>query len=244
MLVSEAIKAGYREANIIVIGESPSDDENAEALSRLNDFRDALFGSELGENLEDWAVPPPSAQSAIPENLVSPNLGSTWYLCPRTNSRLLVRALVATTIKFPENPNDGSRIAFVDIGSNSVDLTLNGNGRLIEGQPLLVDTPQAFAGKQWFYRADLASWEAVEDLTLADNLPLPREYNDLFICYVAIRMSPRHSQEVSEKTVAVFDKLLKQAKARYRQTQAIAVADPRISESEQTFTTATRDWFD
>lgn len=243
MLVSDAIKAGYREANIIVIGEDPSDDENEEALSRLNDFREALFGSEFGENLEDWAVPPPTAQSAVPDNLVSPNIGSTWFLAPRTNSRMLVKVLVNTTIKFPEKPNDGSRMVLVDVGSNSVDLTLDGNGRLIEGQQSLVDTPQAFNAKQWFYRADLASWEPVIDLTLASNLPLPREYNDLFICYVAIRMSPRHSQEVSEKTVAWFTKLLKQAKARYRQSQDIAVADPRISESEQTFTTAAREWF-
>ena len=241
MLVSEAITAGYREADIITIGTEPSEDEYTEALGRLNDFRLKLFGSEFGENLEDWPVPTPTGVG-IPENLVSPDMSSNFYLMPRVNSRLLVKATTALTIKFPENPTDGSRVAFRDVGSLSVNITLDGNGRLIDGQATQLDTPQQFNGKQWFYRADLASWQLVAELALGDNLPLPDEYNDLFICYIAIRMSPRNAQAASDDTKGLFKELLKQAKARYRQTQAIAVADPAISESLDSFGNG-RSWF-
>lgn len=233
MLVSEAITAGYREADIITIGTEPTDDEYEEALGRLNDFRLKLFGSEFGENLEDWTVA--STVQGLPDNLVSPNMGETFYLCPRVNSRILVTVNADTTIKFPENPTDGSRIMFRDVNSTSVEVTLDGNGRLIDGQSTQVDTPQAFNARQWFYRADLASWQVVSTLGLNDTLPLPEEYNDLFICYIAIRMSPRSAQTASDATKQLFGALLKQAKARYRQTQAIAVADPRISTSLDSF---------
>lgn len=236
MLVSDAIQAAYREANIIVIGDEPTADETAEALSRLNDFRVKLFGSEFGENLEDWPVPPANGDTAIPDNLVSPDYGSTWYLTPKQNSRLLVNISTAQTIKFPASPNDGARMMIRDVGSTGVNLTLDGNGRLIEGQATLVETPAILNGAQWFYRADLASWERVEDLAVDDELPLPDEYNDLFICYLAIRLSPRHSQVASEDTKSLFNALLKQAKARYRQEQAVSVTpSSRVSESEQSF---------
>lgn len=241
MLVSEAITAGYREADIITIGTEPTEDEYAEALGRLNDFRLKLFGSEFGENLEDWPVPTPTGVG-VPENLVSPDLSSTFYLMPRVNSRLLVKVTANTTIKFPENPTDGSRVMFRDVGSTSVDVTLDGNGRLIDGQATQVDTPQMFNGKQWFYRADLGSWQVVATLALTDTLPLPEEYNDLFICYIAIRMSPRNAQAASDDTKGLFKELLKQAKARYRQTQAIAVADPGISQGLDSFGEG-RSWF-
>lgn len=245
MLVRDCIRAGYRDGNIIVIGEAPTDDENAEALDRLNDFRVKLFGSEFGENLEDWPVPPVASQAAlIPADLVSPDLSFTYYLVPRTNSRLLVNVGANTTIQFPVQPNDGSRMFLIDIASASVDLTLDGNGRKVEGQPTLVDTPQAFNGVQWFYRADLASWERVETLALDSDLPLPPEYNDLFITYLAIRMAGRHSVKPTAETVEVFKALSKQAKARYRQTQPVAVADPRIAESSTSFgDTGARDWY-
>lgn len=232
MLVRDAITAAYREADIVTLGNEPTDEEFEEALSRLNDFRRSLFGTELGENLEDWPVP---NTNGIPDALVSPNISTTWYLAPRTNSRLLAKLTSAITIKFPENPTDGSRVAFVDVGSSSVDVTLDGNGRLIEGQSALIDTPQTFSGKLWFYRADLASWEAVDDLALGDSLPLPAEYNDLFICYLAIRMSPRNAQTASDDTKRLYAMLVARAKARYRQTKATAIADPRASEGLDSF---------
>lgn len=249
MLASVAISAAFREADVTTIGTDPTDDELNEGLALLNSFITRLFGTEFGENIEDWPVPPPAGQSpispVIPDNLVSPDLSATWYLTPRNNVRLLLKTTSAVTIKFPENPRDGAQIAAVDVGSNSTQITLSGNGRLIEGQQSLIDTPQAFNGKRWFYRADIASWQLVASIGLNDSLPLVADFDDLFITYLAIRLAPRNAQKTTEETAKVYGDLLKKARARYRQEQDIAVLPERLTtQSEQSYgLTGARDWF-
>lgn len=235
MLVSECITAAYREADATTVGDAPSDAEKAEALVLFNNFVLRLFGTEFGENLLDWPVPPPTGQTCVPDNLVSPNMSSTWYDTPRTNSRLLVNINAETTVKMPASPNDGSQIMIVDVGSSSVDLTLDGNGRLVSGQTSAIDTPQALNGQRYFYRADLASWELVEELDADDELPLVADWNDLFVTYLAIRLAPRNAQETTQETATVYKDLLAKARRRYRQEQPIAVNDPRVSEGLHSF---------
>lgn len=244
MLVSECINAAYREADATTIGTDPTDDENAEALSLFNNYVLRLFGTEFGENLQDWPVPPPTGQRCVPDNLVSPDMSGTWYLVPSINRRLLLAVTSDTTIKFPATPNDGAQIMLVDVGSTGVNLTLDGNGRLISGQTAQVDTPQALSGRRYFYRADLASWELVEELELNDDLPLVNDWNDLFVTYLAIRLAPRNAQKTTEETATIYKDLLAKARRRYRQEEAIAVADPGISESRQNVSWGVRDWFD
>lgn len=246
MLASEAISAAFREADVTTIGTEPTDDEYAEGLSLLNSFIVRLFGTEFGENIDDWFVPPPASQGVgVPDNLVSPDMGDTWYLAPRNNSRLLLATQAAYTIKFPENPRAGAQIAAVDVGSNSTNITLHGNGRLIQGQPYLTDTPQAFSGKRWFYRDDTASWELVQSVGLNDSLPLVADFDDLFITYLAIRLAPRNAQKTTEETAKVYMDLLKKARNRYRQEADIAVLpEQRTTQSEQSYgMTGARDWF-
>lgn len=235
MLVSECISAAYREADVTTVGNYPSTAEQAESLVLLNNFSLRLFGTEFGENLLDWPVPPIAGQQCIPDDLVSSNMSTTWYEVPRTNSRLLVAISAALSVKMPANPQDGSQIMIVDVGSTSVNLTLDGNGRLISGQTTQIDTPQVFDGRRYFYRADLASWELVAVLGLNDPLPLVEDFNDLFITYLAMRLSPRNAQETMEETALVYKDQLAKARRRYRQEQAIAIADPRVSEGIQSF---------
>lgn len=235
MLVSECISAAYREADVTVVGNDPTDNEFAEALVLLNNYCVRLFGTEFGENILDWPVPPPTGQRCVPDDLVSRNMGTTWYDTPRTNSRLLLAISEALTVKMPATPNDGSQIMLVDVGSAAVNLTLSGNGRLIEGQATLVDTPQALNGRRYFYRSDLASWKLVAALALTDALPLVEDFNDLFVSYLAIRLAPRNAQDTVTETATVYKNLLKAARARYRQEQPIAVGDPHVSESLQSF---------
>lgn len=235
MLVADAINAAYRENNIVVVGEEPTAAETAEGLTLLNTFWRALLGHNIGENLTPWPVPPPTNQTGIPEYIVREDLGSPFYLLPLQNTRLQIAISTATSIKFPANPDDGARMAIVDVGSGAVQLTLHGNGSLIEGQTQVVDTVAAFSGKTYFFRADLASWQPIEELALDDQLPLPQEYDDLFITALAIRLAARHDKEIAQETVAVFNDLLSKAKARYTQTQNVAIADPRLTETQQSF---------
>jgi hypothetical protein len=248
MLASECISAAFREADVTTIGTTPTDAELAEGLALLNGFVTRLFGTEFGENMQDWPLPPQAGQfpnaPGVPDNLVQPIMGDTWYLAPRVNSRLLLKTTSGVTIKFPEAPFDGSQIAIVDVGSNSTEITLSGNGRLIDGQQTLVDTPQAFSGKRYFYRSDIASWQEVEALALDDPLPLVADFDDLFITYLAIRLAPRNAQSTTDETAKVYQDLLKKARTRYRQEQATAVTpDSNISQSIQSYGPTGSDWF-
>lgn len=243
MLVSEALRLAYRDANINVIGDQPSDDQNDEALTILNNFWRTIVGHEFGENLVDWPVPPVAGQSCIPDNLVSSNQGTTWYLQLVANVRVILALTASTTIKFPQDPRPGARVSTVDMNSSSVTLTLDGNGRMIEGQTSLVDDVTNLAGKSWIYRDDLASWELVDDLALTDELPLDPAFDDLFLTYTAIRLCGPNSMAVPPATVEAYKAALTRAKARYRQEAATAVADPRVSESRQTFPASVNGWF-
>lgn len=248
MDVSTAIRRGFRRGNIITIGSQPNAAESAEGLELLNSFWRKLLGTEIGENLISWPVPP-EANGRQPPSwlplLTDTVSASTWWLYPIQNARLLTKITAATTIYFPANPDDGARMAVRDIGSSAVQLTLSGNGRLIEGQATLVEeTATAFNGRSWFYRDDLASWEPVQDMTLADvSMPLPAEFDDMWINYLAIQLAPSNSQDAAAEVVDTFKADLARAKARYSQRQAVAVNDPRVSQSTQSFGDGSLDWF-
>lgn len=230
MLVSECIRRAYREANINVIGDTPSNDQNTEALGILNAFWKTVLGHEFGENLTEWPVP---ATGCIPDSLVSSNQGLTWYLQLVANVRVLLGITVDTTLTFPLNPRPGARISTIDTGSTSATLTLNGNGRLIEGQTQLVDDVTNQAGKSWFYRDDLASWEPIVDMELANSLPLPADFDDLFITYAALRLCGPNGADPPEMTAVAYKDVLGRARARYRQEMATAISDPRVNQTLQ-----------
>lgn len=203
----------------------------AEGLIMLNNVRGGFYGQVLGEDLADWPIPPLSNELGVPETLVSHDYSSLWYNTPRVNSRLLINipaGTVAYVINFPQDPSPGARIAIVDLGSKVTSITLNGNGKLIQGQQNFSgSTPGQLSGKSWFYRDDLASWELIQDLTLTDNLPLPASFNDLFIVGTAMRLAPRQGVDVDKNSQAVLVEQLKRAKARYKQYVPVAVIDRR-----------------
>lgn len=235
MLVSTAVRLGFRRGNIITLGTSPTASALAEGVEILNSFWRTVQGSELGENLTDWSVPPPAGRQQSPRwlaQLVDSPDASTWWLYPVQNVRLLTKATASTTVYLPAEPDDGARISIVDIGSSAVSFTLDGNGRKIEGQLTLVESsPTVLNGVTWMYRADLASWERVSDITSAGLLPLPAEFDDLWINYLAIQVAPSNSEEAPEEIVATFKAALARLKARYRQSRGIAVNSPSASHS-------------
>lgn len=238
MLVSEAIQQAFREGNLINVSESPSAAEQTEALRILNSFWQGTLGAELGENLLDWFIPATdrvsrAQQTFLPDYPLTTAV-STPEIYPAQNSTLLVSASSDTTIYFPEQPNDGARMRFIDTGSSAGLITLNGNSRLIEGAAAVIDTPANLSGRTWFYRADTANWTRVQAMALADSLPLPADFDDLFITYMSIRLAPRHSQTVPATTLALYQTMLQRAKVRYRQQMSTAVTSLTTAESIST----------
>lgn len=239
MLAQEVVERAYREAAIKGINSPPiTPAELDEGLSRLNGFLASLFGAEIGEKLREWQFPSvlrTAPEAVNPMSLPFPanlsdrqqplSMGSitqnSYYVAtPPPNVRVLYRGDLASQIYFPSNPSDGARMAVVDVGSSGA-LTLNGNGRLIDGATTITLDP-GFSPFSWFYRSDLATWILLAPLTLTDQTPLPADFDDLLITGTAIRLTGLDEIDATAGTMFIFKRLLALCKQRYNQTVNVA----------------------
>lgn len=249
MLAQAAVERAYREAAIKRIGDVPNADEYTEGLDRLNGFLASLFGAEIGRLLTDVQAPlvqraadQPSAEfhQNFPDNLsnLDQPIGAMETLMAGQrvlppNSRILWRGTAPDTLFFPQAPEDGARMSIVDTGA-SAPLTLNGNGRRINGTNTAIFAPGA-PTVTYFYRADLANWIPLIDLTLTDALPLPPEFNRLIICGTAISLTALDEIKPTEGTLFMFNRLLKRCKERYLQRQSVTPGGQYLVNSDQAF---------
>ena len=229
------ITAAFREGNLIPIGSTPTVDETAEALERLNRYVRGVFGYEMGENLADWIVPAPQRTAPIAANYpqgpyptsvdasllsfplaADPSRSITPY--PPKNSRLVWGGKIPMRIYFPEQPDDGSRMGLFAAAQADVTalLTLDGNGRTIEGAPSQ-DQPLPVLSREWLYRGDIGDWRRVQDMQLDDECPFPNEFDDLWITLLCVRLAPRYNKPTSPETQKIGLDALKRLKTRYRQ---------------------------
>lgn len=247
---SAVILQGFRENNLIPVGKSPSADETAEALVLLNNFTASIFGFELGENYVDWLAAAPQRTAPRASNFPQGPLGGDGWVqgqplsnawpIPPTNSRIIWGN---TTIKvyFPDSPDDGARMALIggsgagDGGVDGSQITLDGNGKFIEGVAAITITGPVLTPMEWFYRADLASWQRVTDILLTDDMPFPRAFNDFFICALSLRQAPRYSKTPSTLTVKTADMAMQRLKARYRQKQVTTYGSEQFPKTDQSF---------
>lgn len=240
MIVSEIIREGLREGNLIPIARDPTTAEVAEALGRLNTLVKALYGFELGELLQDWPVPSKQRTAAVsaqfPYAPPERDMPAQVTIYPPANVRIVAKLATDTTIWLPQRPDDGARVGFVDVGSSGF-LTLDANGRLIEdatGIPApdaIIDPPNV---SQWFYRADLGTWQRILPLVLTDLSPFPDEFDDLLITGLCIRLSPRYGNEVRAGTASMYTDVLGKFKARYRQHPNVLGGND-VASSQQSF---------
>lgn len=203
-LVSQAIIDAYREGNLIAVESEPSAAQQDEALRLLNRIVSGVYGAEAGEELR------PVSLSSIDGGDVSPN------------THLFLNVSAPGTLKLPANPDDGCRFAITDVGQSlaTYPLTLDGNGRRIEGS-LTLEVNTTY-DREFFYRADCGSWEEVELLSFADELPFPGKFDDYFIIALAIRLNPRYGQQLDPQTAATYQRLQRQLRTRYRQFTQVA----------------------
>lgn len=247
------IQAALREGNLIPVGSTPTDAENTEALARLNSFIAGLFGIELGEHLHDWQVPAPLRTAPVAANYpqlpypitdlgdhVNTDLTSDQWPYPPPNSRLVVAIDDDTTVYLPEAPSPGARMALASAGMSAT-LTLNANGRLIEAAAS-VDVTSADAPRAWFYRDDTANWVRIADLSLSDSSPFPSEFDDLLICGLSMRLSPRYGQEPRSGTVQMYTYMKKLFKTRYKQAGTTVYKSGDIPRSDQSYAAGRWPW--
>lgn len=247
MKAVDVIRLAYREAALRPIGSSSTPEEQVEGLYRLNSFISQLFGVEIGEVLRDWAVP--GFQRTAPRDANYQNLGFPDNLSdfnqspesvfsnndkdisqyPPINSRLIVRVSKPMTVWFPQFPQDGARMSWVDNGSTPITgtTTIDANGRRIEGALTLTLAPTT-STKTWLYRADLANWIELKPLDIYDETPLPVEFDDLFVVGLAVRLAALDEVEPKSGTLNAYARTLKRCQQRYINTGTITYGGQNI----------------
>ncbi len=235
MTAIDIVRDAYREGNLVPLDATTgipvtTAGQDTEGLALLNRFIASLLGFELGEFALDWPVPP-STTSPIPARYpILPkgtNLKSDQWPYPPGNVQIITSLVSEPTIYLTQDPDDGARIQFSNIGDASTyNLTIDGNGRLVNGAATVVATPGTLDGQIWLYRADLSDWVAYATLTETDESPFPTIYDDLLSAATFMRLAPRYGRSVSNETAQTFARLMKRMKTQYRQRMPEPSDDP------------------
>lgn len=220
MLVSDLIKSAYRETNLIALGVAPTTNQAAEALPLFNSIVASTMGFEAGDELVDLSYGGDYDRSTYT---------SPWV--PH-NTRLVLNLDSATTLQLDPEPYEGQRLAFVDVGNNlaTYPLTLDGNGRSIEGAATLVLNTSG-SNRQWIYRADTGSWTKIQPLVAADTVPFPIEFDDYFMTMLAMRLNSRYGQALSAESLNALRRTKTILRARYRRQALDLPTDPGLVKS-------------
>lgn len=214
--VRQIVIDGLRESGILPVGEDADANMFEEGLRVLNRLYRSLFGAELGEPLKDVNYGLAGLSNAYAEELdLSSELDSIYI---PSNSRVILNISAPETLFLNPNPRDGCRVAIIDSKGNvgTYNVTVNANGRLIEGSSSVVLNTNGVQ-REWFYRADTGSWVKVADLVDGDVSPLPEEFDDLLTTHLAIRLNPRYGAESGQEMVEVIKRIRRIFSARYHQ---------------------------
>jgi hypothetical protein len=230
--ISELVKQAMREGNLIALSTDLTDDEQSEAITLLNRFLDSLYGSELGEFTQDWPVPPTHTSPVAarqPQQPRSEEAPSDVWPYPPGNVNIVLNLVSDTTIYMPQTPQDGARMTFANAGDGATyTLTVDGNGRKVNGADTVTATPAVFASQQWLYRADLGDWVALSILGADDESPLPAVYDDLLALGTFIRLAPRYGRSMSSESAVTYKRILMRFKNQYRQTVDMPSQKPQV----------------
>lgn len=223
-LVSTIISDAYRESNMLALGKDPTVNQGTEALRLYNQVIGAIYGGDAGERLQDW-----------PLGNFDRDPNGCDYLLPYTdhrlhhppiNMRLIAVNTEAQVLWLTTRPQDGSRMGVADPFSRlaTVPLTIDGNGRPIEGAASIVlNVDGTF--REWFYRADLAAWVKLTDIAADDENPFPAAYDIMFTILLAMRLNPRYGRSLDEQSIAALKNNRREFIARYLQSRPLEIDD-------------------
>lgn len=231
--VAQIIDDAFRASNLVAVGVSPNPDEQAEALRHLSRIVKSVFGNEAGENFVNL----PIGQANISRPSGYPWYGDVpegeWFV--PENVRLMANLEQAQEVFLHPDPDDGSRLAVIDVAGSfgSTPLTIKGNGRKIDGQDSVVLNTDG-DNKEWFYRGDLGQWLTYGPLVLTDPFPFPEEFDEYFYTSLAMRINPLYGSALSQETVAVMNRAKSQLRARYYQKIPVPVEEALLRTSKMT----------
>lgn len=209
----EIITGAHRESNLIAIGVTPKTDQQTEGLSLLQELVSSVLGFEVGEQLNDWPI-----GTVNFDPIESAAWSEQRWTRPFVNSRLYVNVQSPQTIYFPVNPDNGARMAVVDVLGNlaTYPMTLDGNGKHIEGAATVTINTNS-ANKEWMFRADLQNWVLVTPLANPGDMPFPQQHDGYFTTRLAMRLNPRYARKMDPQTLDTLQRAEQRIQAEYRQ---------------------------
>lgn len=219
-LVSSIITDAFRESNMIALGKTPNTNQSTEALRLFNALLEAAYGGDAGEMLQDWPL------GSFGEDDPATEPASVYDFCehhPGLNRRLLALNLAPITVFLASQPQDGARMAIVDPFARLavVPVTLDGNGRAIDGAAKVTPT----AAAEWFYRADLGAWKRITGVALTDDMPFPARFDAMFVILLAMRLNPRYGRTLDQQSLLVLKQGKQEFVARYLQSARLETDD-------------------
>ncbi len=223
--VASIINSAFRETNLTPLGVDPSTAQITEAFALLTTIVSGVLGNEAGELMS----PMP-----LGRNDIDAPSGYPWYaneipgnVFIPTNTRMMCNLTGPGLINLHPKPQDGARMGVVDVSLNFdiYPLTVNGNGRSIEGENEMEYDTQGTI-REWLYREDLGNWVVVTPLDLDGDMPWPSEFDDIFIIMLAYRLNPRYGQTIHPASAQALQRATSKFMARYKQSdQQMPVED-------------------
>lgn len=207
---SSIITDAYRESNLIPMGTAPTPNQQTEALGRLNVLIYSTVGNEVSDALDDLVIGGANDQSPYLNDYIPDNI------------RLILNLNASKTLKLDPYPFAGQRVSFIDVAGNlaTYPLTLDGNGRNIEGSPTLLLNTNGDS-REYIYRADTGNWTKINTLALTDALPFPMRFDDFFVTTLAMRLNPRYGQSIAPETADALKRARNQIRAYYHAYEEI-----------------------
>jgi hypothetical protein len=225
-VISSLITDAFRESNTLPLGKEPTEPQATEALRLYQALLSSLYGTTEGERFQDWPLGDYERNPDDPWYRDFAYL-TDWQLNnPPINYRLLATQTVARTIWFTPRPQDGARYAVADpFGRLSTfPLTLEGNGRPIEGvASLVLDEDNTF--REWIYRADKAAWLRISPLAATDENPFPSDFDIMFSILLGMRINPRYGTTLDQQSIAALKQNKQDFHNRYLQSRPLEILD-------------------
>lgn len=215
-LVTSIITDALRETNLIPLGVTPTAVQQTEAFGKLLTVVASVLGNEMGENLTPFPLGTLDIKSPAGFPWWSNQLPGNLFV--QTNLRVMCNLTGNGFINLHPMPHDGARMAIVDVAGNFAtdQLTIFGNGRLIEGQTEMTYNTSGET-REWMYRGDLGNWVVVNPITLTGTMPWGPEFDDLFIIRLAMRLNPRYGQTMHPASMQTLKEVQTKFSARYAQ---------------------------
>lgn len=216
-LARAIIKGALRESNLLSLGFDPNANQNTEGLEKLQQIIAGVFGFKAGLQLREWPVGTDGV-----DDVTTSWTRSDWEI-PPPNVRLMVSSTEAETIVLPSFPDNGARVGIVDLTGTMAahPVTLDPNGKMIEGAATALAVNVNGANIEWMYRADLGNWVRLTLLGLDDSLPFPIQFDPYFETTLAMRLNPRYGRSITQETAAALADSLAQMRATYRQRRNV-----------------------